>query len=1106
MVTAVDVVEVRVCEAGNLAKIKKDVSWENSGNFFDCVDLEQALDDSVLSVYATDSSTGQVVGFLALEVSPSQEDVVENAPRREWIEGEMKTLGYSKGSTLWVNVACLCRKGGDVPLRSMLAFAFNKFAHVDSIAMAVVDRDYLPNKAIGVGIPKISKNLELKVNLSCVERSTICPKLVVRPAKVEDHDDLVPVVEEMKAKFPDLSQLPDSVKPGEKFALARLIENDSWSVLVATVKDKIVGMMCLQEVEDLQYYQENFDLEMFDDLAEVIEAEPQQAEPKEAEAATEGADGGEAGEASPEGEGEGEGAEEGQEGSAQGEASPAKEGSEEEKAEAQGAEGGTEEDQEAAQEANEEDEDFDFTGDEEDGEEENANVEEDGEAAPEAKRESLAFAVKMFCMKDEYANQAMDFLQPAFDSFPNKDYCIVSLSHNSRVPDLLSSFSQATAATEKLSSDVLYVLHRYSLLTDFQTDKAEAGDYNEILDLLGELAEDKSMLESINKALDTGNLIKATCQGQIVGVCSVEPKVNLAELMTNFQLSAFSETLKYRNYNLGELTTFVMNPVFSYQKKFFLSNVMRLVSKTSLCFLLREGKPVADILDVFYPIQRRTGKGNGETDYLLFSLNQRDVYKEKDPLNARVIVVGASKCGLSCLESLLQNPQYHFTNMTMVTADQAVTKLAGEHAFLSQVRLISCSVVEINREEKQVFLEDDTVLSYDILVLTSGVQDQLDFGMGEEALPVVTAAGLKDYLKSSESKPEHAIVYGGRGEAFDAMSALDDEGVEYTYASPETSLKSVLVERIAAEVEIDKFLRKPTRMTLHSVSAGSDKSLGCSFVNMDGSIVKTETSLLVLAHTQNVNSNIFGCLNDSSIVYDGRLVVNGSFCTTDEFIFGGGTMAKFSRLYGGLPVEMFNSEEVGKILAANITAKCEQANGTREHAKDLAEVPQFKEPVGFSYRLPHKGTSVTYISYPPLSNTTVAVPEGGRLLRTTKDGQLSILGIDKNDVVCTLCFCGPHHADVDKMKGLMGLHTNYLGKRNKELDKIPCIYSYLTETWSAALYSEQVQQLRRLILTQGLPKTQSGLRSSIHNGVLELVKENIQDFTNYHLPYTDSYY
>ena len=1110
-------VKVGVCEAGDLAKVVKDIgsTWENAANFFECDSLEEALDHSVLSLHATDAS-GNIVGLLALEVAPSMEDITGNEAVGGWIASETSALGYARGTTLWLRLACLAKKDAERPLREMVKFAFSRFAHIQCIALCAVNKDYLPNKALGMVIPMVSKSEENSCLLYLVDRADVCPRVVVRPAKVEDHDDLVPVVRGMRSKFPDLAELPDSVKPGEEFALARLIENDSWKVLVATVEREMVGMMCLQEVSDLSHYQENFDLEMFDNLSTYAEeAEPPQQKEEEEE------------EVEVEENGEGEGAAEGEveeEGGVEGEVEGEK--AAEDGAEvAEGAEPGAqaqpqepeaaeeEEEGDGAGEGADEEEDFEFTDDDASGEDEKAKAEEGEAGVAEHSRDSLAFAVKMFCMMDEYADEAADFLQPAFDLFPGKDYCIATLSHGSRVPSLFSNFTLAQGETHKLSSDVLYVMHRYSLLRDFETELCSKGDYNEVLELLGELSEDQGMLEQVNAALDKNALVKASCQGQIVGVCAVCPEVEVAELNAHFQLPAFSETLQYRKYNFGELTALVMNPVFAYQKKLFLGQVMRLVGRTSLCFKLDEAKPVADVLDVFEPVPRR--RGAGECGHVLFVLNQRDLCREKDPANARVLVVGASSCGLACLESLLRNPQYQFTNLTLVTSEGEgradVASLASEHAFLSQVRLITSSVVEVDREDKQVFLEDGTALSYDILVLTSGVKDQVaGFSPQEGDLPVVPAASLAAHLGSlgEGALPSHAVVYGGRVEAFDCLAELDARGVEYTFAAPETSPTMRLVESVAKDLKIDGKLRKASRMTLTGIERGTkERALSLSFVNSDGTAAEAETDLLVLAHTQNVDPHIFGCLNDSSIVYDGRLVVNGDFCTTDEDIFGCGTLAKFSRLYGGLAIEDFSSQEVGRMLAENITAKCERASGARPPAPigGLAPAPVFKEPVGFSYRLPHEGHQITYVARPPLGLTEVVPPEGGVLLRTEHEGQLATLGIDANGVVSSVCFCGPKPSSLSRCQVLVGLHSAYLGKKSAELDKLECLYTYLTGSWADALYSDQVLLLRKLILAQGLPKRQTKLRETIQQGVLELVKENVQDFPKYTLPYTGGY-
>ena len=89
--------------------------------------------------------------------------------------------------------------------------------------------------------------------------------------------------------------------------------------------------------------------------------------------------------------------------------------------------------------------------------------------------------------------------------------------------------------------------------------------------------------------------------------------------------------------------------------------------------------------------------------------------------------------------------------------------------------------------------------------------------------------------------------------------------------------------------------------------------------------------------------------------------------------------------------------------------------------------------------------------------------------------------------------------------GRRGGHRQALQQVAAELDKLECLYTYLTGSWADALYSDQVLLLRKLILAQGLPKRQTKLRETIQQGVLELVKENVQDFPKYTLPYTGGY-
>lgn len=1140
--------EVRCCTVEELRRAKRETDWRAAENFFDMAPNETILDTCTLAVCAVDKDTGKVAGFVALSAEMASARSEESDAVLEWIAGECGALGFDPRHTLWVT-ACSLAGGaaeGEAALRCMFRFAFRTLLGIQSIGLAASAHAAVSHGALASLLPKLAaSSTELATTLGFCERSAVCGALSVRQARVEDHDDLTPVVEAMRQGYPDLAHLPASVKPAEKFALARLIECEDWKVLVATdgPDGPIVGMMCLQELEDVSALQRDFDLEVYDNLVRTSEVEmvvteeegvasPSQAQPKDGEepdakgspgdAAPDAADAGsdaaspaaeEGAEAMPS-----EGAEE-EETTADGEGSAPEDAAnggsgmgspgETHSSDGEGGEGGEDDDEE-------EGEGSDDKADE--------NAAKTPVTATAVEQESVAFAITMFCMKDDFSEQALDFMQFAFEMFPTRDYCVVSLSHTSRIPSILSSFSQAMPTPEKLSSNVLYLLHRYSLLTDFSTSMATVEDYNEILDFLGDLAEVTSVVAALNKAIDEATCIKAVCQDQIVGVCSVALDVKARDLMLAFELDAFSDGCQYRNYAFARVTTFVMNPVFAHQKRYFFSRVMSAFEKNALCFKMKQDEPIMDVLDVFEPVsQRRAKKGKGgedaaggKVDFSLFVLSQRDVFREKIVLNSRIVIVGASTCGLSCLHRLCVNASYAYTNLTLVTPDQTagsrdMLELTQKLAFLSQVRIITSPMVEVDRELRQLYLGDDTVVPYEVLVLTCGIEDQLDFGMDSEKKSILSVSQLANALNQREADGETAtkqsvIVYGGRIEAYDAIRILEERGVPYKFIAPELFQKAVLVKNIAAEAGID--VPTPLSMVLTSIAEEDDGSdaLKCSFINEGGEIADLECSLLVLADKQNVNQHIFNCMNDSSIVYDGRLVVDGNFRTTDEFIFGGGTLAKFSRKFGEVLLEKYNSVEAGSLLADNITDWCRERQGLSREATKSGDIPDFEKPVSIGIQLPSNQHHLTYISRPPLDEVTMKTPQGGRVFKTMHEGQLSILALDKNNVICLLCFCGPKEAKADAFTGLIGLHLNYLNQMLEKIDSIACIHAYLTQVWCDALYSEMVLSLRQKLLNNVKSRTKAitntALFTLVQDGLLDVIKENKASFPRYKVPYS----
>ena len=49
---------------------------------------------------------------------------------------------------------------------------------------------------------------------------------------------------------------------------------------------------------------------------------------------------------------------------------------------------------------------------------------------PQYAGESNAFAIQLFCIEEKYDSRSLDFLPKAFEAFPDKDFCIITLPPN----------------------------------------------------------------------------------------------------------------------------------------------------------------------------------------------------------------------------------------------------------------------------------------------------------------------------------------------------------------------------------------------------------------------------------------------------------------------------------------------------------------------------------------------------------------------------------------------------------------------------------------------------------------------------------------------------
>ena len=118
---------------------------------------------------------------------------------------------------------------------------------------------------------------------------------------------------------------------------------------------------------------------------------------------------------------------------------------------------------------------------------------------------------------------------------------------------------------------------------------------------------------------------------------------------------------------------------------------------------------------------------------------------------------------------------------------------------------------------------------------------------------------------------------------------------------------------------------------------------------------EAEFDLLICCGSKDVDGDIFAAANESGLVYDGRLVVDGRFRTADASIYAGGTLTKHSRRFGrDRPWhDRFNRGKLGQ--------PCQGTDGrsrptaypvSRDERTGEATPPSFSDPKGTSACFP----------------------------------------------------------------------------------------------------------------------------------------------------------
>ncbi|KUF90701.1 hypothetical protein AM587_10016303 [Phytophthora nicotianae] len=469
----------------------------------------------------------------------------------------------------------------------------------------------------------------------------------------------------------------------------------------------------------------------------------------------------------------------------------------------------------------------------------------------------------------------------------------------------------------------------------------------------------------------------------------------------------------------------------------------------------------------------------------------------------------------------------------------------------THVRVIESRMVRLDRETRAVILQDGSCIPYDYLPLTTGLQDgtctalgklprfvdeNFDDGTAMAAMyypPVIprqmmalgdlpTSQKLHTALnKTNATSGGSIVVYGGSLLALQVIQALLVRGINGSrihHVSPSRDNGCGVFEDTVVRSEMDKQYAN-SGVTLHTAmqivaietKTGNDNELeGIRVSTLDGAKGSTDEhasavegelipcSWLLCCRHNDADADVFRAINESGIVYDGRLVVDGHMRTTDAHVLGAGSLCRFSRRFMSAKLhENYSSREGGELLAKSLLELLDPlaipepsevhplpAQPTKT---PMVPPPEMELPVIRSAVIPG-GKFYVQISVPTLTNTlalqslptnTASRATDANLIDTdthapsrptsgtSRPSRYTCLLFDDVGVLNRLEYLGDGPLPVRNLQNIVGLHEAYLNSAlaSYSAGKVNDWVDFFAHPWANALYHDRFPAFRAKLRT-----------------------------------------
>ncbi|XP_075123727.1 cilia- and flagella-associated protein 61 [Leptodactylus fuscus] len=419
---------------------------------------------------------------------------------------------------------------------------------------------------------------------------------------------------------------------------------------------------------------------------------------------------------------------------------------------------------------------------------------------PVYKGDVTAFCIQLFCIDEKHETRSIDFLSHVFGLFPDKDFCIITVPHLTPEFPLLQSFVRAVPLSTCTLPQELYIFHRAGLINLLQVRAATSSDVPAIKKLLESLHLHESILDDLNiynhaRRDADGTPVQAfvaEVADQIVGIAVLRNEEDIEYIRSHYNIEDFIYFTHHQRDEHGHLHHYALNPIFRHYGRHFLKEILRLSHKSSLYYpvyppydkhqfknpcahsltsALHYMVPVRPRRQIVYPLEKlginapSKQVSKDQAAYALYHINRKLTLEPKLTINARIVVVGASDVGISFLETLVLCPHLKFNNIILISThglpgntsctDQSF--LASSHCYndkdyalmslRSWVNVVVGKMTGIDRAAKFVIVSNDRKVPYDHLILSTGQQYQVPCPSGVDISKLLTNQDVPDCSK-----------------------------------------------------------------------------------------------------------------------------------------------------------------------------------------------------------------------------------------------------------------------------------------------------------------------------------------------------------------------